>query len=59
MRRSFVKLFGLVKYLLKTVTGCLRETKFAIFVVKDKKGVFAKYEKYGTLSFYLATFENL
>ena len=46
MRRSLV---GLVKSETKLVTGCLRTTKVVIFVVWDKKGFLAKYEKYGTL----------
>ena len=36
----------------KMVTGCLRPTKVAIFVVYYLKGLLAKYEKYGTLSVY-------
>ena len=32
------------------VTGCLRSIRVAKFVVRDKKGVLIKYEKYGTLS---------
>ena len=50
MRRSLVKLSGLVKSVAKMETRCLRATKSAIFAVYKSKGLFVKYEKYGTLS---------
>ena len=43
----------------KMVTGCLRMTKVAIFVVQDSKEFLAEYEKYGTLSIYTALFAAL
>ena len=52
MRRSLFKLSGLVKSVTKMGTGCLRTTKVAIFEVKDRKGLLAKNEKYGTCSIY-------
>ena len=36
----------------KMVTGFLRMTKVAIFIVWDKKVYLAQYEKYGSLSIY-------
>ena len=50
MKRSIVKLLGLVKSVTKMVTGCLRTTKVPIFVAKDLKGLLAKYEKCKTVS---------
>ena len=49
MKRSIVKLLGIVKSVTKMVTGCLRTTKVPIFVAKDLKGLLSKYEKYGTI----------
>ena len=49
MRRSLVQLSGLEDSVTKMVTGCLRMTKLAIFLVWYLKGFLAKYEEYGTL----------
>ena len=38
MKRSLVKLLGVIESVTNMVTGCLRTTKVAIFVVWDKKG---------------------
>ena len=47
MRRSFVKLSGLVEPVTKVVTGCLRMTKVAIFAVLDLKGLSKNIENMG------------
>ena len=57
MKRSLVKLSGLVNDLTKIVIGCLRTTKVAIFALFDKKG-FVKYEKYWTMSKYTMHTQN-
>ena len=50
MRKSVVKLLGLVKSVNKMLTGCCRMTIDAIFAVHNKKGLLVKYGKYGALS---------
>ena len=50
MRRWLVQLSGLEESVTEMVTGCLRMTKLAIFLVWDLKGFLAKYEEFGTLS---------
>ena len=52
MGGSLVKLLGIVKYVTKVVTGCLRMTKVAITVILRIKGLLAENKKYGTLSLY-------
>ena len=51
IRRSLVKLWGLVESVTQIVTGCLRMTKAAIFIVLEKDTL-VKYGKYGALSLY-------
>ena len=52
MRRSLVKLSGLVKSATRMARGCLRMTKVAIFRIKNKRDAFAKNENCWNLTIY-------
>ena len=53
MRRSLVKLSGVVNDVSKMLTECLRVTKSCYACIIRLKRHLVKYEKYGTLSIYL------
>ena len=52
MRESLVKLSGLLNYVAKMVTGCLKNNKICYICSIKLKGLLVRYEKYGTLSIY-------
>ena len=53
LRRSLVKLSGLVKSVIKMAIGCLRMAKVAIFAFYNYKGILVICEIYGTLSIFV------
>ena len=58
MRRSLVELSGLVKVYDQNGDSVSKNDKSCHICSMTQKGVFAKYEKYGTLSIYVQPFES-